>query len=207
MPETTREAELFTRSGGAFREGTVNDEDRSFEAVLTTETPAAVFDWERYEVIDEVILADGVRFMDYLPLLRSHKRGSELDVIGHHDTPRREGDVWVARAYVAEPAHESDPVREVWQRIKGRHLRAVSIGYWPDSYVDIPAGKTVEVAGREWAAGARGLRVTTQATVFEASVVAIGADSQALIRSRTVPRRGVQTHQGATPRRFRRGFR
>lgn len=202
MPDVDTD-KLFHRSAAGFRSESLREEDRSFEAVLTTETPAAIYDWDTRQIVDEVLLASGVRFMDYLPLLRSHSRSSELDVIGHHDAPRLDGEVWVARAYVSEPAHDADPVREIWQRIKGGHLRAVSIGYWPAEYIDIPAGKTATVAGRSFTAGSRTLRITTQTTVFESSIVAVGADSQALIRGLRPPK-PVATVSGA---RFRKGFR
>lgn len=164
---------------------TFRDEDRSFDAVLTTEAPATVFDWSTGRLVDEVLVADGVRFLEYLPLLVNHDRWDVLNVVGHWDPPTRTApDAWGARGYIAEPATPDDPVRLLWQRVKGRHIRGTSIGYWPEKYVDIPAGQEAKVAGRTWKASAeRTLRITTQTVVYESSLVSIGADSAALVRS------------------------
>jgi hypothetical protein len=171
---------IFSRAAAQFREGSVDEASRSFVSVLTTEAPAAVFDWESWRVIDEVLLAEGVEFRDYLPILQSHHRQTCDDVLGRWETPRREGDLWSARGIVSS----APDVENTWRRILDGSLRAVSIGYWPVDYVDVAPGQTARIAGRDFSAtGDRTLRVTTRTMVFEASLVPVGADSDALIRA------------------------
>src|SRR3990167_10259856 len=54
------------------------------EAVITTEQPAIVADWERWELVREVLLMDGVVLPDtkQVPLLDTHSRLSTSDVKG-----------------------------------------------------------------------------------------------------------------------------
>ena len=40
----------------------LNEEARTVDAVMTTEAPAKVFDWERWEIVDEVLLMDGATY-------------------------------------------------------------------------------------------------------------------------------------------------
>lgn len=185
-PSGDDEVRLFERSLSV-RLDSVRDEDRSFETVMTTEERAVVFDWGEYEYIDEVLVASGARFRSHVPFLGGHRRHHELDVYGHVGDRRLEGDEWLGRVHVSEPANERDPVAIVWQRIRGKHLRAVSIGYWPLVYTDISPGESAMVDGRNWTAGERRLRLTTEWEVFELSAVAVGADPRALARARVNP--------------------
>lgn len=187
MPQTQPQPELQTRDLTcrelSLRAASINEEERSFEAVVTSETPAIVFDYRNYEYIEEVLRADGAQFPESIVLLDDHNRymGSE-SVIGSATAFRKEGDKWVGRGVVANPADDTDPVRRIWSRLKEGHIRAVSIGYQVQNYVDIPAGQTQTIQGRKYTAKDRKLRVTTQFRVHELSLTPIGADSEALIR-------------------------
>jgi hypothetical protein len=174
---------LFTRGAPAFRADSIDEAARTFDSILTTENAASIYDYASGRVIDEVLVAEGMEFQSYLPLLRNHKRFSELDVLGYWDDPRREAAAWVSRAHVSS----ADDIANTWRRIVDRAIRGVSIGYWPREYVDIAPGKRERVNGREYEAGARLLRITTRSLTFEASIVPIGADSDALIRSLNAP--------------------
>lgn len=171
------------------RPASVDAEARSFEAVVSTETRAQVIDWSRYEIIDEVLLARGGEFPEQVPLLPNHSRFSLDDVIGAAREFRMEGNQWVGRGYLAEPADDTDPVRRYWSRLEAGYINAVSIGYVVREAVDIQPGKKQMVAGKFYTAGERRLRVTTSWRVHELSLVPIGADSMALIRSHLGARR------------------
>ena len=186
-PHLERGTLLFTNQR-TLASDTLHEESRSIEAVISTEEPAAVFDYETYEIIDEVLVSDGVRFLQHVPLLRNHSRASELDVIGsarefRQETAEGSSGQWVSRVYFASPYNEEDEAGKIWHRVKEKHIRAVSIGYWPLRYVDVPAGESATIEGRRYTAKAgRRLRVTLEALVFELSVVPVGADRNALFR-------------------------
>ena len=165
------------------RTDSINVETRSFEAVAATETIAQVVDWERYEVIDEILVARGGSFPEHTPLLENHQRFSTLDVIGSAVDYRRQNDIWLVRGIVAEPEGEGDPVERIWRRVKDRHVRAVSIGYRVFDKVDIPPGKRHTVDGKTYQARERLLRISTRWSGHELSLTPIGADSATLIRS------------------------
>lgn len=170
---------LTTRSV-AVRESSINEQERSFEAVAATESRVPIFDWQRGEFVEEVLLADGCRGAEQIPLLDSHQRWTSLDQIGSSRNWRREGTDWLCRNYLVEGDSE---VERIWKRILQRHLKDVSVGYEVLERVDIPARTTQRVAGRDWTAGEITLRISTIWMRRELSVTPIGADQQAKIRS------------------------
>ena len=165
------------------RADSINEAERSFEAVVATETPAQVFDMRSFEVIDEILVAEGGQFPERTPLLPNHRRFDVLDVIGSARQFRRDGTRWLGRGFVAEPFDNADEVNVIWKRVKDGHIRAVSIGYQVLEFVDIPARQSEVIRGRKYDAGDRTLRVTTKWQVHELSLTPIGADSEALIRN------------------------
>lgn len=169
----------------AMRESSVNEEARSFEAVVSNETMAQVIDWHRYEIIDEILLARGGEFPERVPLLPNHQRYDVTDVIGSADSFRLEGNQWIGRGIVAKSENAADErVDVIWGRVRDRHIRAVSIGYQVFDSVDIAPGKRAVVNGKQYQAGERLLRISTKWRTHELSLTPIGADSMALIRSR-----------------------
>ncbi|MEN0109105.1 MAG: hypothetical protein AAF805_00130 [Planctomycetota bacterium] len=192
--ESAEELDLFRR---ALTPRGVSIDDRTFEAVATTEERVVVPDYSAWEMIDEVLVADGVRFMDHTPLFEDHRSYTSGANIGHVTETRQDGRQWIAKTQVAEPFDERDPAGRAWARVRDGHQRDVSIGYWPESYVDIDAGESAAVAGRRFTAGKRRLRVVTDTLVYELSLVGIGADPHAKVRRAWAAGR---THQ-TTPRR------
>lgn len=170
----------LTARGLAIRAQSYNAAERSFEAVVATETRAEVFDFRTYEVIEEILLAEGGEFPDRCPLLDSHNRAQSRDVIGSATAFRREGRNWLGRGIFASDDAEVDRIAA---RVRDGHIRDVSIGYEVLAFVTIPARTTQEVNGRPYTAGDRTLRITTRWRVSELSVTPIGADQQAKIRN------------------------
>lgn len=186
LPDTHRmlfDRGLFARELDV-RNNSVNAEDRSFEAVAATETPAVIFDYRTYEFIDEILVTKGGQFPDHMPLLPNHRRFDVLDVIGSVIEPRMDASQWIVRGEVARGAREDSDVNEIWQRVLDRHIRAVSIGYQVNDFVDIKAGSTQSIDGRRFTANERTLRISTEWRAHELSLTPIGADEMALIRSR-----------------------
>lgn len=174
---TTRELTVRSKS--------VDVAKRSFEAVVATEQLAVVRDWRTWELVDEILVADGGNFPDSVVLLDDHNRYSGVNsVIGSATNFRREGDQWVGTGIVGRAVEGNIRREQLWQDVADGHIRAVSIGYQVNNYVDIPAGKSQVINGRTYTAGERVLRVTTDWQVHELSLTPIGADSEALIRSK-----------------------
>lgn len=188
-----RDAQVATRDitirDLAVRAESWNPEDRSFQAVMTTETPVRVMDRRTWEEIDEVLVADGGEFPERMPLLDSHQRWQSVDVVGSARGFRREGQQWVGRGYFAADDPEVDRIAS---RVRDGHITDVSIGYEVLSWVDIPTGQTQTVNGRSYTAADRTLRITTRWRGRELSVTPIGADELAKIR---------QQHAAARPQR------
>lgn len=186
LPESTEA--LISRGLSArelsLRTDSINEEQRSFEAVVASESPVAVLDRRTYDVVDEVLIAEGGDFPEHMPLLPNHSRYDVLDVIGSAVDFRRQSTDWMGRGIVASPVNDQDEVAAIWRRIAERHIRAVSIGYHVHDFFDIPSGRSETIDGRQWKAGQRTLRITMGWRAHELSITPIGADEKALIRSR-----------------------
>jgi len=187
-----RQRELTTRALQT-RPDSVNLDQRSIEAVMTTENPVPVFDWERGRIIDEILLARGAELPDQLVLLHNHNRSSMDSVFGSARDLRVEGTATVCRVYFAAG---DEGAERAWQKYRDGHARDVSIGYEPVDYVDIQPGERRAVLGKEYRARDRVLRVTTKWVARELSLTPIGADEAAKTRSesgrRPIPREEEQ---------------
>lgn len=161
------------------RAESVNLEERSVEAVLATENPVPVYDMRSYEIIDEVLLMRGHKPPSQMPMLESHMRFSLDSVLGSIREIRVEGDKLIGRLYFAE---DDELAQRAWNKVKQGHVTDVSVGYRTNNYIDIPAGKTQRVSGRDFTAGQRTLRVATDWTEREGSLTPIGADAASKIR-------------------------
>jgi hypothetical protein len=156
-------------------------DDEAMEWVLSTELPATVWDWDRYEFVSEVLLADGmlVPASGQVPLLDSHNRYSALDVIGHV----REFAETVIGDYPARTGQARFAADEKSQTIKQKvidgHLSDGSVGYQVTKSIWIPEGMTVNVSGKSFIGP---LKVSTQWSLKEFSVTPIGADVLAKVR-------------------------
>ncbi len=49
------------RQSSRFLPETVNEKLRSIGGVLASEQPVRMIDWERYEIVDEILLTDGMK--------------------------------------------------------------------------------------------------------------------------------------------------
>lgn len=176
--DPTQALDLTTRTL-VLRAETANEQERSVEAVLSTDQPVAVFDFERFAIIDEVLRADGAQFGAKVPLLEAHMRFDLDSVLGSIRDIRVEGNQVVGRLFFQKGDERAD---RAWNKVRDGHVTDVSVGYRATQYVDIPANKSATVAGRKYTAGPRTLRVTTQWKLREGSLVPIGADDAAKIR-------------------------
>lgn len=180
------------------RAETINADERSVEAVIATEAPTLVLDMQRWEVVEEILLASGMRVASadgQVPLLDTHNRATVQAQLGSCRDIRVDGDVIIGRNVFSSVQAAQD----CFTKITEGHVRDNSVGYQVENFVTIEAGQTVEVEGRSFTASEqRPLRVTTDWVIKENSVCPIGADSNAKMRgeSRTAKSRSASGTPG-----------
>ena len=158
---------------------TLNEEDRSVEVVGATENPAEVWDWDRWEVVNEVLLMDGCEIPQgrQVVLLDTHQCYGTASVIGSYRDMRVEGDQMIGRAYFTSLPEGDGP----FTKLREGHLTDFSVGYRVLESEWIPAGKTATIQGRKYTGP---LKVSTRWVPREESVCPIGADELAKARSK-----------------------
>lgn len=160
------------------------DFEKGIETIATTEAPALVVDWERWEVVREIL---PMRYMeapnnDKVPLLDSHSRVSTSKVLGSAKNFTIEGDKLMAKTFVSAA---EDTIK---QKISEGHLDSVSIGYMTDKEftVEVPKKATVVIDGlafRNDYTDDVPLLVRTWWKTHELSLVPIGADEAAKFKN------------------------
>jgi len=124
---------------------TLNEAERSVEITLATETPSPVFDFNRYEVVDEVLIIDGVELPQsrQIPMLDVHSRFSNDNVLGSIRDLKKQGKELVGRAVFSS----ADSVSEIWTKIREGHLTDFSAGYKPLDSQWVPEKEKYEYRG------------------------------------------------------------
>lgn len=157
----------------------------TIRAVITTDAPAPVFDWERFDFVQEVLVTDGMELppgRSTIPLLDNHNRDSVNAILGsvRHFAPVQLNDG--LRGHEAELVlSQSDSAAvSALAKLREGHITDVSVGYEVKQYVYIPDGAKQMIQGREYTGP---LKVSTQWQLKEVSLVPIGADVYAKIRS------------------------
>jgi len=161
--------------------GDEGGEADSFEWILTTEKPTVVFDWERWDLVEEILLADGmlVPANNQVVLLDSHSRYSCKDVYGHvRDFAETVSGEYAARSGKVFFAADADS-QTARQKVVDKHITDGSVGYQPIKSVWVPEGEQVSVNGRIFDGP---VRVTYQWLLKEFSITPIGADVLAKVR-------------------------
>lgn len=172
--------------------GTLDLDARSVAVVAATEHPVRMWDWEHGE-IDEVLLMQGAVLPEgrQLPLLDTHSRGSTEDVVGSARELRRRGGDLLATAVLSG----TDRGRDILTKIAEGHITDVSIGYRVSDQTTVPKGEKAVIGGRTWQGP---VRVVTSWIPKELSVVPIGADEAAKVRSEGARGR-ISVQVGQTP--------
>lgn len=188
-PRTTPEdalqekaADALSARAGVVQPRTVDRERRSIEIVLTTDAPVEVWDYERWEAVDEVLVMSGARLKGArkgkLPLLDCHQRDTARRVLGSVVDLRVDGGNMIGTevySAISEP--------EFIKAAEG-HLDQRSVGYRVHAATWIAPGESAAVGGKTYTAGpGRYLKVATDWTPVECSVVPIAADPAAGTRS------------------------
>lgn len=169
-----------TRAAGLRAASQESDGD-ALDWILSTELPATVFDWDRYDFVNEVLLADGMMVPAFgqVPLLDSHNRTSALDVLGHvrDFTEVVAGDYLGRSGKVRFAADEKS--QTIRQKVADGHITDGSVGYQVNESIWVPEGMTVAVGGRNFTGP---LKVSTKWSLKEFSITPIGADVLAKVR-------------------------
>lgn len=147
-----------------------------------------MFDYDRWEPIDEVLRMDGAQLPEEMPVLETHDRSTLDTVLGSARGVRVEGGELRGRLFLAEGTPRAE---NAWKLVSQGHLRAVSVGYSVAEFVDIAPGQSGIVQGKTYTAGKRTLRITTKWVPREVSLVPIGADPKATLREQNSGRRNV----------------
>ena len=169
---------MITRSNILFSPNTFRESDNSVEFTLATEQPAKVWDWNRFDVVTEVIVASGVRVPKngQVPLVDSHDRSTVSSIFGSVRDIRVEGDSVVGRLYFSS----APAAQEALAKVREGHLDSGSVGYEQTDSEWINENESKIYNGRSF----QGAMLLTKVwNLKEFSLVAIGADSEAKARA------------------------
>lgn len=150
-------------------------EASSLPIILATETPVETFDIERMEVVNEVLLMDGLELPSQVPMIDSHDRFSVRNVLGSIRELEISDDQLLGQAFFSQ----RDDAQETFRDMADGHLTDFSIGARILESQFIAEGETAVIRGRSFVGP---VRVVTRARVFEGSVVIEGADPNATVR-------------------------
>jgi hypothetical protein len=180
--ETTRRA--AGNASGSSGPETIDHAARTVRAVIATDTPVPVFDWEAEEVVDEILLPAGMVEPPRMRLRVDHNSYRAADVIG------RVTDFAIGRNEVEATLRFSraTDVETIWQRVAEGNLDSVSIGasYSMRDTVRIEPGGRRKIGGITYTAGERPALIVTRWTPSETSIVDTPADPRAVIRSASI---------------------
>ena len=171
-------------------------DDGGLRWILTTEAPATVFDWERFDFVSEVLLMDGLILpaTKQVPLLDSHSRYSVDDILGSvTDIRSAEAGGYAAVDGLVRFAR-IEHAQNALQLVRDGHLTDGSVGYRVDRAVWIPEGEQAAIRGRVFDGP---VKVSYEWSLKEFSATPIGADALAKVRSLCTGQRG----RSATPNR------
>lgn len=168
----------------------LDEATRSVEVIASTEAPAMVMDWERWEVVPEVLLMSGCRLpaTGQVPLLDSHNRDSVSKVLGSfrapHIGPSEHGQALIGRAHYSAVKDADDAFVKVMEG----HVTDVSIGYAVIAHIWLNEGESTVVEGKTFTGP---LRIGMDWELAELSLCCIGADGNAKVRNQKPPRRAA----------------
>jgi len=155
---------------------TINEENRTAEFVLATDTPVRVFDWNEWEFVNQVlsfkkshIVWD--RMKNGAPFLNTHKRYDISFQIGVIEEAWTEENQLIIRVRFSK----REDVEWIWQDVIDGIIRNVSVGFIAHDFKEITKKdddmRTLQVVKWE---------------PMEGSIVPVGADPNAQIRSKNI---------------------
>ena len=161
----------------SLRADSLDEQDRSIGAIAATEQPVPMFDWQRMEVVPEVLRVDGAIIPEsrQVPLLDSHQRHTNDNLLGSFKGASVVGDQLHGRSTFSSAKSAEDS----YTKVREGHLKDLSVGYRVLEKTFVPKGKTKDIGGRSYTGP---VNVVTRWKLHEVSVTPIGADDQAKMR-------------------------
>ncbi len=155
---------------------------RSVRFVATTEQPATVWDWDKYDFVEEVLRMDGmvIPATGSVPLLDTHSRASVEDVLGSAADFK---DFLIGDLAGKDCLVSFSSVRQgqdAATKVSEGHITDVSVGYRVTEAYFVPEGQKQIIGGKEYEGP---VKVSTRWELRELSLVPIGADSLAKVRA------------------------
>jgi HK97 family phage major capsid protein len=152
--------------------------------ILTTEQPVMMWDWKKGDYVPEVLLMSGIKARGKsIKLLDTHKTDSVSSVLGSFTNLeiKEAGEREVPFNFVEGKIEVSSVHPEVKTKLEEGHVNEMSVGYKyaDDSTVHVPKGEELEYEGVKYSGP---VNIRTEWHAEEASLVPLGADSQAQIR-------------------------
>ncbi len=166
-----------------------DEKTRSFACTATTENPVLVPDYDRWEMVNEVLLMDGISLpgnREQVPFLDAHMRWSTDHVRGSAREWKKEPNPnrYDCRVYL----DSTEDGMRLETKVKERHVTDVSIGYTSDQAVWVEENTTATINGRQFTGP---VKVVTKSTIRELSGVPMGADIFATIRGMRAAQLGL----------------
>ena len=133
MPETKKIVQMPNqRTRAEFKAESFNEADRTVEVVFATETAVRTFDWDSYEMVDEILVCkpengDLSRLNAGAPALDNHERYGKVskNVVGVVSDARFENGVGVAKIRFGT----SEDDTELMNKVRDKIITGVSVGY------------------------------------------------------------------------------
>ena len=99
---------------------TIDEKNRSVEIIAATEEPAEVFDYDKWEVVDEVLVMAGAILprTKQVPLLDTHQRYDTSSVIGSVRNLKKSDGIMPGKAFFSTV----DDAEKPWTKVKEGHL-------------------------------------------------------------------------------------
>ena len=162
------------------RADTARDTDQSIEAVITTDSPVKVFDPQRGEILDEVLLTAGANLPQAISLTTDHDF-SVKSVIGTTGEFKRLPHEIRGRNFF----DSDDDATKLYSKSKARSITDNSIEYRTDAFIYLEPGQAKNINGKRYTAGQdRPLKIATQWALIRNSLVLQGADPAAKMRQK-----------------------
>lgn len=160
------------------REKIISSGKGGVEVVIASENPVQRFDETRGEVMNEILLMDGVKFRTnrmQLPIVDSHDRSTVRNVLGSVQNIRIEGDQLIGDAVFAQ----DEESQIAYQKLLDGHLTDFSITAQPVNGQYIRRGDSININGKLIEGPAQ---IINEWIPTDASLVATGADETSTVR-------------------------
>ena len=191
-PETDPK-QLSRRAIVGFVPKTIDEKNRTVDFQLSSEAPVNVWDYERGDVVPEVLLSSGMRLPsnNQMPLLDTHDRSTIQKTHGSVRQIKIDGGNPVGKLFFAR---DDDSV-DAFNKVTDGHITDGSVGYQVIRAFWIEEGQTMVFEGRTFAGP---LKLSTEWLCKEFSLAPIGADENAKSRSDDAPPAKTDTPASTT---------